>query len=272
MDNSNTKNVDVLVSGSTVTWEGEGDEIAESTPVWAQRTLVAKKMAGLTKFTSELSEDAIINFADHVARDFGRDMALKEDDAAFNGDGTAAYGSIEGLCYLLRSAGALAGSKRAASGHDTYAELDVADLQSLIALLPAYARFGAKFYVSTQGHDLSFGRLCMAAGGNNIQNLQGGYGLSYAGYPVVPVQVMPGAVDQGTAGQDLSGEVMVLFGNLKQSSLFGSRRDITVKLADQRYFEEDKLAIRATARVDIDNWGVGDATTPGSVVALCGAA
>jgi HK97 family phage major capsid protein len=268
---TDTMKVPVTGNGLTVSFLDEGGLLGESTPDWTLVTLLAEKMGGITLFTSEMAEGAIIDFADWLAREFGRKMANKEDHCAFNGDGTDDYGGMLGLRHLLKTSEGLAGSVAAAT--DTYEELDKDDIQSLIAKLPGWAHDGnPKFYMPIQGYHLSLGRLMAGAGGNTIQDLQGGYKLSYLGYPVVPVQVFPGGAENGTAGQDFSGEVMMLFGDLEQSSIFGSRREVQVETSGHRYFEYDKIALRATGRVHIVNHGVGDETTPGSVVALCGAA
>jgi HK97 family phage major capsid protein len=103
-----------------------------------------------------------------------------------------------------------------------------------------------------------------ASGGNAIQDLMGGYGLRYMGYPIVVSQVLP--TDTG----DLSDDAMLLFGNLQLSSTLGDRRDVRVFRSDHRYMDTDQIGISFTARFDIVNHDYGDATTAGPVVALVG--
>jgi hypothetical protein len=78
-------------------------------------------------------------------------FASKEDDCGFNGDGTSTYGGIRGLTVLAIDGSHNAGKYTAASGHNTFATLDNADLTNLIGTLPQYALPGAKFYVSQLG-------------------------------------------------------------------------------------------------------------------------
>ncbi len=261
---SDTMLIPRRASGVTVYFVGEGVAITPSDPAWNQVRLVAKKLAGMTLMSSEIDEDAVVDLGDYLAAEFAYALALKEDQCGFNGDGTSTYGGITGLTQLLKASGGLAGAVDAASGHDTFAEIDAADLSSVMGKLPAYARPRAKWYVSSTGFDVMFGRLMIGAGGNTMQNIQGGYQPMYLGHPVVITQVLP------TATTDLSDLVMILFGDLALSSSLGSRRGIRVQVSDERYFDTDQIAVKVTERIDIVNHDVGDTTTPGPVVALVG--
>jgi hypothetical protein len=59
----------------------------------------------LTKFSSELSEDAVINFADDLAGEMAYAQAKLEDNCAFIGDSTSTYGGITGLATAVGAAG-----------------------------------------------------------------------------------------------------------------------------------------------------------------------
>jgi HK97 family phage major capsid protein len=137
--------------GLTAYFPGENGAITESSKSWGQVTLNAKKIAVLTRMSTELSEDAIISIADDLASEMAYAFAQTEDSCGWNGDGTSTYGGITGIrtkMVATLGAGQLAGAVDAASGHDTFAEIDANDLASVMAKLPKYAEAGAKWYCS----------------------------------------------------------------------------------------------------------------------------
>ena len=244
--------------------ENPASAMSESTPTWNDVTLTAKKAGGLSKLSTEIAEDAVIDMADWVADEAAYAFATFEDQCGFIGTGLSTYLGIRGLTNLLAAAGGLAGAVDAASGHDTFAEIDASDLAALIGKCPAYALPGAKFYCSAMAHALVFGRLMAAAGGNTIQNLQGGYGFSYLGFPIVITQVLPSVTT------DLSDVAMLLFGDLTKSSTMGDRRDMRVFVSPHRFMDTDQIGISFTSRFDIVNHDVGTTTAPGPMLALVG--
>ena len=179
----------------------------------------------------------------------------------FNGDGTSTYGGIQGARNkLLGKAGAV----NAGSGHDTFAEIDVDDLQQLMSKLPQYAHKRAKWYCSQTAFQLIFQTLGMAAGGATMIETGGVRMTAFAGYPIVISQAMP--TDTGS----LNGEVMLMFGNLSLAGTLGDRRSIRAKTDDSRYLERDQIAVQGTERFDIVIHDLGDDTTTGPVVGLVG--
>lgn len=249
------------VGGSTAYFVGEGVAITESDATWDSVTLVAKKMGCLTKMSSELNEDTIISMTDKLASEMAYAFAYKEDLCGWNGDGTNTYGGIVGARTKILT---LAGAIDAGSGHDTFAEIDKDDLAKVMAALPAYAEPNAKWYCSKVAWDLVFARLMAAAGGNSTQTLAGNVERSYLGYPVVISQALP------TAQTDISDTAMLFFGDLAKAATLGDRRGVTISTTDALNFAEDQIAIKATQRVDIVVHSVGDASTPGPLVALIG--
>lgn len=250
--------------GVTSYFVGESVEITASDPSWNQVRLTAKKLGAITRMSTEVATDAFISLADWLAQEMAYAFALKEDQCGFVGDASATYGGITGLGALFTAAVGLAGAVDAASGHDTFAEIDATDLSYVMGKLPEYARTGAKWYCSSVAKDVVFGRLMAAAGGNTIQTIQGGYQSSYLGYPIVVSQVLP------TALTDLSDLPMLYFGNLSMAASMGDRRGIAVMPSEHRYFEVDQIAVRATERFDIVCHDVGTTTAAGPIVALVG--
>jgi HK97 family phage major capsid protein len=254
------------VGGVTVAFVGENAEISASDPTWNQVSLNAKKLAGLSRMSTEVDADAIIDLADALASEFAYAFALKEDQCGFNGDGTSTYGGISGLTSAAKLANEnLAGAVTAASGHDIFSEIDMADLSAVMAALPEYAKNNAKWYCSSVCWEMVFSRLLVAGGGNTIMDLQGKIQRNFLGYPVVISQVLPSGVST-----DYSEDVMLLFGDLSLSTTMGDRRGISVMQSEHRWFELDQIGVRATERVDIVNHDVGDTSTAGPMVSLVG--
>lgn len=250
--------------GLTAYAVGENSEIADSTKLWDQVSLVARKWGVLVKYSSEIAEDAIISIAEDLSREIAYAFAVKEDECLFNGDGTSTYHGIRGVRSKIIDGTHTAGAKDAATAHDTFAEIDAADLATVMAALPKYAERNAKWYVSQPGWNLVFQRLLAAGGGNSMDNLTGKPIRAYLGYPVVITQSMP------TSTGDLSDVAMILFGDMRAAATIGTRRGVTLKASEDRYFEFDQLAIRGTTRFDINVHDLGDNTLGGPIVALIG--
>jgi HK97 family phage major capsid protein len=136
------------IGGLTAYPIGESTAPTASTKAWGKVDLTAKKWGVLTKYTTEIAEDAIIAIAEDLTKEIAYAFSVSEDDAGFNGDGTSTYAGILGILTKFQnqvSAGAstLAGALDAASGHDTFAEIDNTDLTNLMAKLPKYAEGNA---------------------------------------------------------------------------------------------------------------------------------
>jgi len=248
--------------GLTAYAVGEEDSITESDKSWDQVSLTAKKWATLTRYTSEVDEDAIISIGDDLAGEIAYAFANKEDESGFNGDGTSTYHGVRGVRDKIGSAG----NTDAVSGNTTYLTLDLADFNTTMSLLPeyAYSRGNVAWYCSRAFYATAMQRLAYAGGGNTVDTIGGGSGLSFLGYPVHISQSMPSttAVSQ----------VCVIFGALELATTMGDRRGISVATSTDRYFDTDEVAIRGTTRFDINCHDVGDGTNAGAVVTLTTAA
>ncbi len=215
------------VGSPTASFVGENVSITESEPTFNNITFTAKKLGILTRMSTELSEDAVINVADYMTRDMAWAFALKEDQCLFIGDGSATYGGITGLTAIVAQAGHSASYVTVPTlTHNTFQELDSTDLTTLMAALPQYARSGGRgcaWFISQYGAELTFNRLLAAGGGNTIATLQmagitafGQRGVvgSFLGYPVVVSQTLPST---GT----LTSLPMLAFGNLSLAATIG---------------------------------------------------
>jgi HK97 family phage major capsid protein len=246
---------------------GEGESGTESSKAYANINLTARKLMVLCAYSSELDEDAVINIADDLARDAAWALAKLEDTIGFVGDGSAAHMGVKGVCTLIEDAGSSYKSYvQAATGHDTWAEIDVSDITTLMGALPQYADPNAAFFGSKVAINGVFSHLKATAGGNSIQTLSGRVTPDYLGYPLVVSQVMPNSTSS------MAGHVMLLHGDLKLAATIGDRRGITMKRSEEKGFSEDMVWIKVTTRTDIVVHGIGDTSEAGPIVALVGTA
>ena len=242
----------------TASFVGEASTASQTNETFDQINLVAKKSMVLTKFSSELSEDAVINFADDLAGEMAYAQAKLEDQCAFIGDTTSTYGGITGLANAVGSAGVSTATSTA------FTAITLAQIQAAFALLPQYAdNTNAKIFCHKAVWNSVFLRLAYVSGGNNAVDLLTGSGqLSFAGYPVVLSQAM-----NSTTG---NGAIVCHFGDMSQGVYFGDRRQTAVDFSNSALtsFETDMLAYRSTTRWDLVCANVGDATNAGSIVTL----
>jgi len=240
------------------------DELAagtESDITLDQISLVAKKIMVLSKWSTELPEDALVKLGDIITAEIAYCFAQKEDDCFFNGDGTAGYGNITGWDSALAAGSVVS----AAAGVNTPGEMTLGLFEEAIGKLPLYPGIAPKWYMHHSIWANVCQRLAMAAGGNMVDNFVNGVPQrSFMGYPVEIAQVLPA----GTASTDLAATKVCYFGDMAMGSTFGDKRGVTIDTDSSVYFTSDAIALRATERFDINCHEVGDATNAGPVVAI----
>ena len=252
--------------GVTAYFVGETTEITASDKSWNQVELTARKLGALTRLSSDLSEDSIINIADDLAQEMAYAFSVKEDQCAIDGDGTSTYGGMTGVRTKMIDGDHAGSYVSAVTPGDNFSEIDAADLTNVMAALPMYARFGAKWHCSPACKAAVFDRLIQAAGGATMREIEGGVSPRYMGYPIEEWSNMP--ADPGTAYASV---IILFFGDYSMAATLGTRRGITVKVSDQRYLEYDQIGIQATERFDVVNHDVGGASgVRGPVVGLYG--
>jgi len=254
-----TKTQPVRSSGVAAYWVGENDEITTSDKAWKQLNLVARKLAALTRYSSELSEDATISIGDDLTQEFAYAFAVSEDQAGFLGDGKSTYGHQTGLKNKV-GAGSIF---TAAAANLAFGSLDLEDFEGCCGQLPEYPGIQPSWYISKPGYWNSMVRLMAAAGGTTWEKLANGQMVPiFLGYPVEYVHVMP------TALTNQASTILAYFGDLAMAALLGNRRGLQIAISDQRFFEYDQFAIRGVERVNINIHSVDDATNAGPVIAL----
>jgi HK97 family phage major capsid protein len=246
--------------GYTAYFVGENAAGTESDLSFDQIQLEAKKMMVLSRWSSELPEDAAVQLGDLITQEIAYAFANKEDDCLWNGDGTSTYGGIVGAANAL-AAGSIIDT---ASNIDTFAEITIATFEDAIGQLPKYAGISPKWFVHQSCWANVMQRLAMAAGGNTVQNFEGGVGMSFLGYPVVISQVL----QSGAPSDDISGNIFAYFGDLNMASTLGDKRGVTVATDSSVYFTSDAIALKATERFDINVHERGTATAAGPLIAL----
>jgi HK97 family phage major capsid protein len=246
--------------GLTAYFMAENGSFTESSAAWDNVGLTARKLGALTKLSTEIAEDAVIDIASYIVDEIAYAFASKEDDCGFNGDGTSTYGKMRGATVIAADANHTAGLYTA-TGHSTYATLDGTDLTSLMGKLPQYALPNAKFYCSQTAFAQTFERLIAAAGGNSINTLDGAIQYRYLGFPIVISQKLPTTAS-------VTGTVTMLFGDLTKAAAMGERRGVTIRRLDERYADTDQIGILGTERFDINVHDMGDTTNAGPLVAL----
>lgn len=250
-----TKTVPRRTSGLTAYFVGEGAPVTASSKGWDNVMLIAKKMATLTVFSSEIRDDAIINIADDLAFEIAYAFANKEDECGFNGDGTSTYGGITGvinkLLGLSGTIGNIAGLVVGAG--NAYSELTLANFNSVVGLLPQYAdTANAKWYMHKTFYHSVAERLALAAGGvTAAEVMSGARQFSFLGYPVQFAQVLPKT--------EANSQICALLGDLSLAAKFGDRRQTSIFLDPYSLTTTDQLQIRGTQRMDIVVHDVGNA-------------
>jgi HK97 family phage major capsid protein len=262
---SDTMAIPKRSSGPTAYWVGEGSTITASDAAFTRVHLTAKKLATITRITSELLEDSVVALADWIAQDAALALTEAEDSAWILGDGTSTYGGIYGIGGQFDANESLNGVYTAASGVDTFSEITPTDLAGVIGLLPqrAFSGRGARWLCSNLAKAHAFERLGQIGGGTNVITIGEGLQQTYSGYPIVINEKCPRA-------ETAYNSSMIYFGNFDLGCVFGDRRQTTIQLLTELYAASDEVAVKVTERIAINFHEAGDDTNAGVVVALWG--
>jgi HK97 family phage major capsid protein len=262
---SDILNVPNASTSTTTYYPGEATAITASDIVFSQVALTAKKLAILTIVSKELNEDTVIDFGATLAQDFAYGLALAEDAAAFQGDGSSTYGSITGIMPRIKALSGtyanIASMVVGAAGSGTaLSSLTLANWQSMVAKIQPYAT-QPRWYMNKSIFYNGVADKLIALGGNAIMDIQNAYGAepTLFGIPISFVQNMPGAP---AANRDIA-----VLGDLSKGTAFGDRRGVSVEVSDQVKFIEDALTFKATERYAYNVFDVGnvDATVGNQV-------
>ena len=99
---SGDRKIPVVASKGTASWVDEEGTIPESDDAFSQVSIGAYKLATLIKVSEELLSDSVFNLERYIAKEFGRRIGAKEEEAFFIGDGT---GKPTGIFHSTGGAG-----------------------------------------------------------------------------------------------------------------------------------------------------------------------
>lgn len=262
---SDTKSIPKRTGGVTAYFINEDNSgVTASDKSWGNVNLVAKTLAALSLISKNLEEDSIIDVVDDLAQEMAYAFATKEDQCWLVGDGTSTYGGMQGLITLFEAT-AYASRITAATNHDTFAEIDNADLTSVMGGVADFAGLNPQWVCSKLFAHTVFGRLKATAGGATGAELSARQRDGYLGYEANTSEIMPKVTTT------LSSKVMALYGDFALASSFGDRRGIMIEVLRERYAEKLQVGILGHERFHIVNHDLGSTSVKGPVAALYGA-
>lgn len=236
-----------LVTDVTIYWVDEGAVIGSTEAVLGQKELTLKKLGAIVTMTSELLEDTEIDFLGFVGSRVAEGFARAEDQAFFNGDGSAGSGGFTGL---LRDANVPA----VTLGANAFNTMDADDLLDMIDLVPTDASDNGKFYYHRTIKSIV--RKLKGTDGHYIYQEPSAQGPATVwGRPEVLVEAMPKASDSAAS------TAFVLYGDLRKAAIHGSKGAIKADRfnagsvrnvandADINLITTDREAVRWTQRV-----------------------
>jgi HK97 family phage major capsid protein len=242
---------------------GEGGAATQTTANPDGINLTAKKIGSLVLLSNELEEDAAVDIVDFVANEIALAFAAQEDDCAFNGDGTSAFGKMRGIGTIVLD-GQHAKAKVTASVN-LFSTLSATDIGNLVGAVRASAVPNAAWYCSQTCLALTFMRIVSTGGGYmDSREVDGVITPYYLGFPVFLSPKMP------LITTSLSGKMMLAFGDMHAAGVLGQRRGITIARSEDRYFDSDQIGVLGTQRFHAVIHDIGDNTNFGSIAALVG--
>jgi HK97 family phage major capsid protein len=84
---SGDRKIPVVATKGTASWVDEEGQIPESDDAFSQVSIGAYKLATMIKVSEELLNDSVFNLESYIAKEFGRRIGAKEEEAFFTGDG-----------------------------------------------------------------------------------------------------------------------------------------------------------------------------------------
>lgn len=240
---NNTRKIPSLSSSVILNWVEEGGKIASSKPKFGVVTQTLKKLAGTVILTNEIIEDSSIDLAGLIAKLFAEATQKEEDLQFFNGSGTPWTGILKNTSVNIVTQ---------ASGDVN--QLTADDLLDMIDATPSGALAGAKFYFHRT--ILTVLRKLKDEQGQYIyQRPQDGLPGMIWDFPYMTVEAFPARNTVTTNTK------YILFGNLKNTCVFGDKGGMRVMFLDQATLtdddgetvvnlaEQDMVATRITERV-----------------------
>ena len=258
-----------ITARTTISVVGETATIAQSNPTTDMIQIVSKRYAGLTLLSMEVLNDSALSVSDMVNKAFTQAFSDIEDQQVFYGtgvQGTPYFGvvGVEGAFRQLiptwgtnmtYAAGlVIGGSANTGASHDEIVRKNLVDVMSRVQPrnMP-----NAKWVMNQTLYYSKCVELAFTQGGSNAADLIGGLGNPMLlGKPVIFAEVAP----RYAGATDLVNTLPIIFGD---GNAAGTIRDVkggmSIQTSDQRYFDTDQFAIKATHRKAILVHDVGNA-------------
>jgi HK97 family phage major capsid protein len=218
--------------------------------------------------SNELNADNVLGLADRLIGEIAYAFANKEDECAFNGDGTSTYGGITGVRTRLDELTAGTAPGLILGSGNAWSELTLTDFNKVIGGLPAYADVPGAAWICHKTFEHSvMQKLAYAAGGVLPSEIIGGIRRSvFLGYPVITSQVFPST--------EANSQIPVVFGAFNLGAKFGARGGESIAFSTeatvggQSMWERDQIGVRGTERFDIVVHDYGTNSVAGPIVGL----
>lgn len=215
--------------GYTVQYPDEGGTISTSDLTWGLVNLSVTKRVVLGFASNEMMDDSVIAFTDIFASRAAHALAAKEDDEFCNADGTSTYGGEVGL----KGAIGAGGIHTAATGHDTWPELDIADFTGVMGKLPSrFSNGGESWLCSPQFYALA---MLKAVGGAN-QGFDAEGRPLFLGKPVFLTSKAPTTAAAST--------ICCYYGSFSEGVMIGDRVGFALSLSRHAKFDYDLTALK----------------------------
>lgn len=247
---------------------GENAAGTESNLTFDNVTLVAKKLMVMARLSNELNADNAIALGDRLIGEIAWAFANKEDECAFNGDGTSTYGGMTGVRSRLAELTAGTAPGLILGSGNLWSELTLSDFNNVAGALPQYADVpGAAWVCHKTFYYSVMQKLALAAGGTQAMEVMNGVDVPvFLGYPVVMSQVYPST--------QANSQIPVTFGAYNLAAKFGNRGQEQIAFSTQAViggesmWERDQIGVRGTERFDIVVHDYGTNSVAGPIVGL----
>lgn len=223
-------------------WYGELERITASDMTFGDGGLSTSKLAGITSWSKELQEDAMVALLPTYIQLMGEAMAEKEDLAGIKGDGTATYGGFRGVLDLGAADGASVYTM--GSGDVSLANINLEDLLAASKAVTKSRRRGAKWLLS-ESTVTALVTLKKNNEANNYILLDPNNPARIAGFLGYPL-VDPEGIEDSFFPTNAAGTAFGAFGDFSRS-IFGIRRGMTVETSDTAVLNDAAGAVTLNA-------------------------
>lgn len=236
-----------LTNDVDVYWTDEAGAKTSDDITIGQVALNLKKLSVIVPWTDELAEDTEIDIIRFLAERIAENIAKKEDQAFFNGDGSGTYAGFTGILNAATGSVTITGTG--------FTDFDADDLLDMIDALPQGAQANAKFFMHRTIMSV-VRRLKDSEGAYIYQRPAEGGPDTIWGRPVVLVEAMP------TIDDSAEDTPFIVYGDLRKAywvgvHVAGMKMDISNEATirntadddDINLFRQDMSALRVVQRV-----------------------